>query len=80
MARRVYYVCVCLRLRGCRAVGALLAPHRRVNIDTPPHHRHTRAAGTRHYTTVDLRLHGWSSAPPPALATRCALTVSYKLI
>ena len=33
MARRVCYVCVCLRLRGCRPVGALLAPSlRRVNI------------------------------------------------
>ena len=30
MARRVCYVCVCLRLRGCRPVGALLAPLRRV--------------------------------------------------
>ena len=32
MARRVCYVCVCLRLRGCDAVGALLGPLRRVNI------------------------------------------------
>ena len=31
MARRVCYVCVCLRLHGCRPVGALLAPLRRVN-------------------------------------------------